>query len=62
MPLTHATKSLALLKQLRPGGRLVMALGPEEVQRLAAVDKDAAGRVHVQELLAVRFTRLETTL
>jgi protein-L-isoaspartate(D-aspartate) O-methyltransferase len=52
----------ALLEQLRPGGRLVMPLGPEEGQRLTAVDKDAAGHLRVRELIPVRFTRLETVL
>ena len=52
----------ALLAQLKPGGRLVLPLGPEEEQRLAAVDKDAAGQVHVRELIPVRFTSLETVL
>ncbi len=52
----------ALLAQLKPGGRLVLPLGAEEEQRLAAVDKDAAGQVHVRELIPVRFTSLETVL
>ena len=52
----------ALLAQLKPGGRLVLPLGPEEEQRLAAVDKDTAGQVHVRELIPVRFTSLETGL
>jgi protein-L-isoaspartate(D-aspartate) O-methyltransferase len=49
----------ALLDQLKPGGRLVMPLGPEEAQRLAVIDKDAEGRTHVRRLLPVRFSRLE---
>jgi protein-L-isoaspartate(D-aspartate) O-methyltransferase len=52
----------ALLAQLRPGGRLVMPLGPEEAQQLAAVDKDAAGDAHVREVIPVRFSQLETVL
>jgi protein-L-isoaspartate(D-aspartate) O-methyltransferase len=52
----------ALLAQLKPGGRLVLPLGPEAEQRLAAVDKDAAGQIHVRELIPVRFTSLETVL
>ena len=52
----------ALLQQLKPGGRLVMPLGPEEAQRLTVVDKDAAGYPAHRELIPVRFTRLETVI
>jgi protein-L-isoaspartate(D-aspartate) O-methyltransferase len=54
------TAPAALLDQLKPGGRLVMPLGPEEIQRLTVIEKDANGRTRVQELLPVRFSRLET--
>jgi protein-L-isoaspartate(D-aspartate) O-methyltransferase len=54
------TAPAALLDQLKPGGRLVMPLGPEEIQRLTVVEKDATGQTRVQELLPVRFSRLET--
>jgi protein-L-isoaspartate(D-aspartate) O-methyltransferase len=50
----------ALLDQLKPGGRLVMPLGPEAIQRLTIIEKDATGETRVQELLPVRFSRLET--
>lgn len=49
-----------LLGQLKPGGRLVMPKGPEEMQLLTIADKDASGRVEFQELIPVRFSRLET--
>jgi protein-L-isoaspartate(D-aspartate) O-methyltransferase len=49
-----------LLDQLKPGGRLVMPLGPEEMQRLTVVEKDVDGQTRIQELLPVRFSRLET--
>jgi protein-L-isoaspartate(D-aspartate) O-methyltransferase len=49
-----------LLEQLKPGGRLVMPLGPEEMQRLTIIEKDGDGQTRVQELLPVRFSRLET--
>lgn len=52
----------ALLDQLKPGGRLVMPLGPAEAQRLTVIDKDAAGRTRSRALLPVRFGRLETVL
>jgi protein-L-isoaspartate(D-aspartate) O-methyltransferase len=54
------TAPAALLDQLKPGGRLVMPLGPDEIQRLTVVEKDASGQTRVQELLPVRFGRLET--
>jgi protein-L-isoaspartate(D-aspartate) O-methyltransferase len=50
----------ALLEQLRPGGRMVLPVGPATMQRLTVIDKDAAGRLEQQELIPVRFTRLET--
>jgi protein-L-isoaspartate(D-aspartate) O-methyltransferase len=50
----------ALLDQLKPGGRLVLPVGPAEEQKLTVVQKDAEGRVHTQELMSVRFGQLET--
>jgi protein-L-isoaspartate(D-aspartate) O-methyltransferase len=52
----------ALLEQLKPGGRLVMPLGPEEAQRLTVMDKDAAGYPRSRESILVRFGRLETVM
>jgi len=52
----------ALLEQLRPGGRLVMPVGPEGAQVLSLVSKDGNGAVQKHEILPVRFTRLETVL
>jgi protein-L-isoaspartate(D-aspartate) O-methyltransferase len=49
-----------LLDQLKPDGRLVMPIGPEEMQRLTVVEKDATGQTRVRSLLPVRFSRLET--
>jgi protein-L-isoaspartate(D-aspartate) O-methyltransferase len=49
-----------LLDQLKPGGRLVMPLGPKDLQRLTVVEKDVNGQTRAQELLPVRFSRLET--
>ena len=51
---------VALVEQLKPGGRMVMPLGRPEAQRLAVIDKDAAGDIEVQEGIPVRFTLLET--
>lgn len=50
----------ALLKQLKPGGRLVLPLGSEEAQFLTVIDKDAAGHIETRQIIPVRFSRLET--
>jgi protein-L-isoaspartate(D-aspartate) O-methyltransferase len=53
---------VALLEQLKPGGRLVLPMGPSDDQRLTVIDKDAAGNTRARELIPVRFTPLETVL
>lgn len=58
----HETVPAALLDQLKPGGRLVMPLGPDRAQQLALVTKDADGAVVQEDVLPVRFTRLETVV
>jgi protein-L-isoaspartate(D-aspartate) O-methyltransferase len=50
----------ALLDQLRPGGRMVIPLGPKEVQQLSVVEKDGSGGAALRGVLAVRFTQLES--
>lgn len=50
----------ALIEQLRPGGRLVLPLGPPDAQRLAVIDKDTSGDTRMRELIPVRFSELET--
>ena len=52
----------ALLEQLKPGGRLVLPVGPSETQRLTVVSKTPAGRIETRELIPVRFSRLETVI
>lgn len=47
----------ALLEQLKTGGRMIIPLGGEEVQRLTVIDKDRNG-LDKQELMAVRFVPL----
>lgn len=50
----------ALIEQLKPGGRLVLPMGPPDAQQLTVIDKDGAGNTRIQEVLPVRFTELET--
>jgi protein-L-isoaspartate(D-aspartate) O-methyltransferase len=58
---TAAAKSPppALLEQLAPDGRMVVPLGPKEVQQLSVVTKTAAGDPQIREVIPVRFTQLE---
>jgi protein-L-isoaspartate(D-aspartate) O-methyltransferase len=44
-----------LLAQLRPGGRMVIPLGPSDDQQLVLVTKSRAGRISREVLLPVRF-------
>lgn len=49
----------ALLKQLAPGGRLVMPVGdPETHQELVLIQKDEKGRIASRRLIPVRFVPL----
>jgi protein-L-isoaspartate(D-aspartate) O-methyltransferase len=50
----------ALIAQLKPGGRLVMPLGPAEDQRLSVLKKEAGGSLETREIMPVRFSELET--
>jgi protein-L-isoaspartate(D-aspartate) O-methyltransferase len=50
----------ALLEQLKPGGRVVLPLGPKEAQHLTVIDKGTAGQLETRKLIPVRFSQLET--
>ena len=52
----------ALLEQLKPGGRMVLPIGPDESQLLTVIDKDASGGARGTPLIPVRFSRLETVM
>ena len=52
----------APVEQLKPGGRMVLPLGPAEGQRLTVIDKGGDGRTSVREVIPVLFSRLETVL
>ena len=48
-----------LLRQLKPGGRLVIPLGsPFSVQQLVLVTKDLSGKITERPVIAVRFVPL----
>lgn len=49
----------ALLDQLRPGGRMVLPVGPAEAQVLTVVEKGTDGTVSHRDVIPVRFTQLE---
>ena len=53
------TVPAALVAQLRPGGRLVIPVGPVGgVQDLLLMEKDAAGRTTTRTIIPVRFVPL----
>jgi protein-L-isoaspartate(D-aspartate) O-methyltransferase len=52
----------ALLDQLKPGGRMVIPLGSDEVQQLSVVHKDLGGEIETRQVLPVRFTQLELAI
>lgn len=48
-----------LLQQLRPGGRMVIPLGPPlGMQHLTVIEHDPAGRIRTRQLFPVRFVPL----
>ena len=51
----------ALLEQLRPGGRLVLPIGPADEQNLVLVTKDEEGDTRTTRILPVRFSTLTLT-
>ncbi len=50
----------ALADQLKPGGKMVIPLGPAEAQTLTLVEKGPEGQMKLRGVLPVRFTQLET--
>ncbi|MDP8994098.1 MAG: protein-L-isoaspartate(D-aspartate) O-methyltransferase [Pseudomonadota bacterium] len=49
----------ALVEQLAPGGRMVIPIGPKEVQQLSVLEKKADGSLANRDVIPVRFTQLE---
>jgi protein-L-isoaspartate(D-aspartate) O-methyltransferase len=52
----------ALVAQLKPGGRMVIPLGPSQAQQLTVIEKSSDGELETRGVLPVRFTELETAL
>ncbi|TEB10710.1 protein-L-isoaspartate(D-aspartate) O-methyltransferase [Pelotomaculum propionicicum] len=48
----------SLIKQLKPGGRMVIPAGPKSYQQLTLVKKDAAGEIHSESIGTVVFVPL----
>lgn len=53
---------LGLVEQLKPGGQMVLPVGPADDQRLTVIDKDAVGQIHTREVIPVKFSSLETVI
>jgi protein-L-isoaspartate(D-aspartate) O-methyltransferase len=49
-----------LVDQLKPGGRMVLPLGGDDVQQLTVATKEPSGELTREAIMPVRFTRLET--
>ena len=52
----------ALLDQLKPGGRMVLPVGPVNGQWLMVIDKDAIGETHARQVIPVSFSSLEAVI
>uniref|UniRef100_A0A6B2LHQ5 protein-L-isoaspartate(D-aspartate) O-methyltransferase n=1 Tax=Arcella intermedia TaxID=1963864 RepID=A0A6B2LHQ5_9EUKA len=50
----------ALLDQLKPGGRLVIPVGPQsDSQSLKCIDKDSQGTYHTRDIIGCRYVPLQ---
>ena len=47
-----------LLRQLKPGGKMVIPAGIEDAQQLMVVDKNTQGRLKTRDVLPVRFSTM----
>ncbi|HEU5285833.1 MAG TPA: protein-L-isoaspartate(D-aspartate) O-methyltransferase [Sphingomicrobium sp.] len=51
----------ALVEQLKPGGRMVIPVGGQDIQQLTVVTRQAGGGATERAIMPVRFTQLEVT-
>lgn len=51
---------VALIGQLVAGGKMVVPIGPKEVQQLTVIERGRNGDATAREVMPVRFTQLET--
>lgn len=52
-----------LIDQLKPGGRIVLPLGPkDEIQQLSVITRQPDGDIEARQVMPVRFTQLETAI
>ena len=49
----------ALVDQLKPGGRMVLPVGPPDAQQLTVVEKGETGKIESRAVIPVRFAQLE---
>jgi len=54
-----AKMPVELIRQLKPGGRMLIPLGPEDVQELQLITKDGTGAVDCQTVAMVRFVEMK---
>jgi protein-L-isoaspartate(D-aspartate) O-methyltransferase len=47
-----------LIKQLSPGGRMIVPVGPPEMQELFLITRDKEGTVHTQSMERVKFVEM----
>lgn len=47
-----------LVKQLAPNGKMIIPVGPRDVQDLLVITKDSKGKIHQETVAKVRFVEL----
>ena len=50
---------MEVIKQLKPGGKLVIPVGPRGMQELLLITKDQAGKINRQTVGEVRFVEMK---